>query len=115
MTSLHTTFTLRPRHDLFQVVYHFARGIIELDYTVYDRVELEFTFREPSGKESPVPDCVWAIVAKDEMKRLRNDRWDMVRRKFRARSGEVVLIARTDLHQDHGESSASQIACRHVW
>ncbi|KAI0774290.1 DUF1682-domain-containing protein [Fomes fomentarius] len=77
LTSLHTTFTLRPRHDLFQVVYQFARGIIELDYTVYDRVELEFTFREPSAKESPVPDCVWAIVAKDEMKRLRNDRWDM--------------------------------------
>ncbi|KAI0750863.1 DUF1682-domain-containing protein [Daedaleopsis nitida] len=74
ITSLHTTFTLRPRHDPFQLLYQFARGIIELDYNVYDKLELEFTFRE---KESAVPECVWAVVSKNEMKQIRNDRWDL--------------------------------------
>ena len=61
------------------MIYQFGRGIVELDYNVYDKVELEFTFREPVGKEGAVPETVWAIVAKDEMKQLRNDRWDLVR------------------------------------
>ena len=82
LTSLHTTFTLRPRHDLFQCIYQLGRGLVELDYQVSDIVELEFTFREPVGKDGAVPECVWAVVAKDEMKRIRNDRWDMVRRSF---------------------------------
>lgn len=55
------------------------RGIVELDYSVHDKVDLEFTFREPVGREGAVPEAVWAIVSKQEMKRLRNDRWDLVR------------------------------------
>ncbi|KAI9000996.1 DUF1682-domain-containing protein [Trametes punicea] len=77
LTSLHTTFTLRPRHDLFQYLFQVARGLIELDYKVYDEVELEFTFREPVGKEGSVPECVWAVVAKDELKKIRSERWDV--------------------------------------
>ncbi|KAI0375655.1 DUF1682-domain-containing protein [Pilatotrama ljubarskyi] len=77
LTSLHTTFTLRPRHDFFQYLFQTARGLIELDYKVYDEVELEFTFREPVGKEGAVPECVWAVVAKDELKKIRNERWDL--------------------------------------
>ncbi|KAI0832437.1 DUF1682-domain-containing protein [Trametes gibbosa] len=77
LTSLHTTFTLRPRHDLFQYLFQTVRGFVELDYKVYDELELEFTFREPAGKEGAVPECVWAVVAKDEMKRIRNERWDL--------------------------------------
>ncbi|KAI0638203.1 DUF1682-domain-containing protein [Trametes polyzona] len=77
LTSLHTTFTLRPRHDLFQYLFQVVRGLMELDYKVYDEVELEFTFREPVGKEGAVPECVWAVVAKDELKRIRNERWDL--------------------------------------
>ena len=61
------------------MVYQFGRGLVELDYSVYDKVELEFTFREPAGKEGAVPEAIWAIVAKDEMKQIRLDRWDMVR------------------------------------
>ena len=53
--------------------------MIDLSYSVADTVELEFTFREPVGKEGAVPECVWAVVAKDEMKKLRDERWDMVR------------------------------------
>ncbi|PIL37167.1 hypothetical protein GSI_00859 [Ganoderma sinense ZZ0214-1] len=77
LASLHTTFTLRPRHDLLQIAYQFVRGIVELDYIVQDKVDLEFTFRESVGKEGAVPEAVWAIVSKEEMKRLRNDRWDL--------------------------------------
>lgn len=80
LSSLHTVFTLRPRHDLFQYLYQVVRGLVELNYTVYDKVELTFTFREPVGKEGAVPECVWAIVAKDEMSQLRTERWDLVRR-----------------------------------
>ena len=50
-----------------------------MDYVVQDKVDLEFTFREPVGKEGAIPEAVWAIVSKEEMKRLRNDRWDLVR------------------------------------
>ncbi|KAH9853455.1 DUF1682-domain-containing protein [Lenzites betulinus] len=77
LTSLHTTFTLRPRHDLFQYIFQTLRGLVELDYKVYDELELEFTFREPAGKEGAVPECVWAVVAKDAMKTIRNERWDL--------------------------------------
>ncbi|EIW61942.1 DUF1682-domain-containing protein [Trametes versicolor FP-101664 SS1] len=72
LTSLHTTFTLRPRHDLFQTIFHFVRGLVELDYKVYDAVELEFTFREGAA-----PETVWAVVAKDELKKIRDERWDL--------------------------------------
>ncbi|OJT03748.1 Coiled-coil domain-containing protein 47 [Trametes pubescens] len=72
LTSLHTTFTLRPRHDLFQTIFHFVRGLVELDYKVYDEVELEFTFREGAA-----PETVWAVVAKDELKKIRDERWDL--------------------------------------
>ncbi|KAI0660965.1 DUF1682-domain-containing protein [Cubamyces menziesii] len=77
LASLHTTFTLRPRHDLFQYLFQVVRGLIELDYNAYDEVELEFTFREPVGKDGAVPECVWAVVAKDELKKIRDARWDL--------------------------------------
>ncbi|KAH9943423.1 DUF1682-domain-containing protein [Epithele typhae] len=76
LASLHTVFTLRPRHDLLQYVYQVGRGLVELDFKVTDTVELEFTFKDPIGG-SVVPECVWGIVAKDEMKNVRNDRWDL--------------------------------------
>ncbi|KAI9063227.1 DUF1682-domain-containing protein, partial [Trametes sanguinea] len=77
LTSLHTTFTLRPRHDPLQYLFQVARGLVELDYKVYDEVELAFTFREPVGREGAVPECVWAVVAKDELKKIRDERWDL--------------------------------------
>ncbi|OBZ70443.1 hypothetical protein A0H81_10046, partial [Grifola frondosa] len=75
--SLHTTFSLRPRHDLFQYAFQFLRGLIDLDYKVYDEVELDFTFREHAGRDGAVPECVWAIVAKNEMKTIKDRRWDL--------------------------------------
>ncbi|TCD69698.1 hypothetical protein EIP91_006715 [Steccherinum ochraceum] len=73
ISCLHTTFTLRPRHDLFQLIYQTLWGFVELDYKVYDEIELNFTFKDSSS----VPECVWAIVAKDELKNIRNKRWDL--------------------------------------
>jgi len=73
ISALHTTFALRPRHDFFQLVYQTLWGFVELDYKVYDELELNFTFKEGAS----VPECVWAIVAKDELKGIKNKRWDL--------------------------------------
>ncbi|KAI0921119.1 hypothetical protein AcW2_006199 [Taiwanofungus camphoratus] len=77
VTSLHTTFKLRPRHDALQYLFQIARGMVELEYKVYDEVELDFTFKETPGKEGAVPECVWAVVAKDEIRGIRERRWDL--------------------------------------
>ncbi|KAL6309538.1 hypothetical protein BKA93DRAFT_757884 [Sparassis latifolia] len=76
LTSLHTTLSLRPRHDLAQVAFQFGRGLIELDYKPCDEVELNFAFRNTPGKEG-VPDCVWAVVAKDQIRGIKENRWDL--------------------------------------
>jgi len=73
VSHLHTTFTLRPRHDLVQYVYQFIRGLAELDYRVGDDLELDFTLKDTDN----IPNAVWAIVAKDEMKSIRKERWDL--------------------------------------
>lgn len=74
LTSLHTTLTLRPYHDFFQLAYEVIRGVIEVTYRAEDEVELDFTFQENPN----VPDTVWAIVAKDELKDIKDRRWDLV-------------------------------------
>ncbi|KAH9938140.1 DUF1682-domain-containing protein [Fomitopsis serialis] len=63
--SLHTTFTLRPRHDLLQLAYQFGRGLMELDYKAADAVELDFAFSAP------------ASASADELKGIRARRWDL--------------------------------------
>ncbi|GJE83993.1 DUF1682-domain-containing protein [Phanerochaete sordida] len=73
ITSAHTTISLRPFHDFFQLTYQIVRGIAEVTYRADDEVELEFTFQESPN----VPDCVWAIVAKDELKDIKDRRWDL--------------------------------------
>lgn len=74
VTSLHTTLTLRPRHDIFQYAYQSIWGIVELNYRVGDELELDFTFKDSSN----IPDCVWAVVAKDELRGIKEKRWDLV-------------------------------------
>ncbi|KAJ3484549.1 hypothetical protein NLI96_g5580 [Meripilus lineatus] len=73
ITSLHTTFTLRPRHDLFQYAYQVIWGLVELNYKAADEIELDFTLKDGAG----VPDCVWAVVAKDELRNIKEKRWDL--------------------------------------
>lgn len=71
---MHTTFTLRPRHDLAQYAYQIIRGVVDLDLNYADEVELDLTFQDGVN----VPECVWAIVSKTEMKGIRDRRWDLV-------------------------------------
>ena len=74
VSSLHTVFALRPRHDFFQYAYEVLRGFVDLDWKVVDEVELDFTFQDSAN----VPECIWAVVAKSELKEIKNTRWDLV-------------------------------------
>ena len=65
---------MRPRHDFFQFAYQTLRGFVDLDWKIVDEVELDFTFQDNGN----VPECIWAIVAKDELKGIKASRWDMV-------------------------------------
>ncbi|KAF8339049.1 uncharacterized protein EI90DRAFT_3248358 [Cantharellus anzutake] len=71
---LHTVFTLKPRHDLFQLAYSFIRGLIELDFEPKDDITLDFKLRYDAAKG---PGFVWAAVNKNHLKKLREDRWDL--------------------------------------
>ena len=75
VTSLHTVFALRPRHDFFQYAYEVLRSFVDLDWKVVDEVELDFTFQDSAN----VPETIWAVVAKSELKAIKNSRWDLVR------------------------------------
>lgn len=74
VASLHTVFTLRPRHDLFQLIYQVAWSLIDLLYIPKDDVSLDFKLHTTGA----VPDFVWALVAKEEANSIKNARWDLV-------------------------------------
>jgi hypothetical protein len=74
--SLHTIFRMLPRHDLFQVIYHFAYSNYDLKYRPEDRLQLEFALDDTASAQ--FPDFVWAVVAKDELSSIRDERWDLV-------------------------------------
>ncbi|KAI0796653.1 DUF1682-domain-containing protein [Abortiporus biennis] len=80
---LHTTFSLRPRHDPFQYIFQFLYGLIELDFKVVDQVELDFVLKDTAN----IPDCVWAVVAKDELKKIKDKRWDLTFTRTADKSG----------------------------
>ncbi|KAI0084178.1 DUF1682-domain-containing protein [Irpex rosettiformis] len=73
LSSLHTVFKLRPRHDLLQYAYQIIRGAVELHLNYVDELELDLTFQDGVS----IPDTVWAIVAKSEIKGIRETRWDL--------------------------------------
>ncbi|KAI0307337.1 hypothetical protein B0F90DRAFT_1814101 [Multifurca ochricompacta] len=52
IASLHTVFTLRPRHDIFQLAYQVLHATVA------------------------VPDFVWALVTKGEANLVKLERWD---------------------------------------
>lgn len=74
VASLHTVAKLRPRHDLLQYAYQIIRSTAELDLNYVDELELDLTFQDGAN----IPDTVWAIVAKSEMKNIKDNRWDLV-------------------------------------
>ncbi|KAG5643964.1 hypothetical protein DXG03_009315 [Asterophora parasitica] len=73
VTSLHTVFTLQPRHDLFQWVYQFVRTLIDLHFRPTDDVTLDFVLAPTTLNQ----DFVWAVVKKDELLSIKDDRWDL--------------------------------------
>ncbi|KIY71440.1 DUF1682-domain-containing protein [Cylindrobasidium torrendii FP15055 ss-10] len=71
--ALQTVFKLQPRHDLFQMFAEFAWGMVDMQYTPIDELELDFIL-DPAS----VPgDFVWAAVTKQELKDVKNGRWDL--------------------------------------
>lgn len=81
VASLHTVFTLRPRHDLFQWIFQIGRTLVDLQYRPRDDIQLDFKL-SPDALSS---DFVWAVVAKDELGTIKDSRWDLVR-----------IVAKTD-------------------
>ncbi|KAF8914615.1 hypothetical protein CPB85DRAFT_520714 [Mucidula mucida] len=71
--ALHTIFTLKPRHDLFQYLFQILWGLIDVQYNPVDDLQLDFTLAP-----NTVPgDFVWAAVAKSELRNVKKDRWDL--------------------------------------
>jgi hypothetical protein len=75
ITSLHSVISLRPRHDIFQYIFDLLwTNTYDLEYTPLDKLELDFTI----GDDLHLPAFVFSIVRKDQMKRIRKERWDLV-------------------------------------
>ncbi|KAF9462667.1 hypothetical protein BDZ94DRAFT_1194336 [Collybia nuda] len=73
VASLHTVFTLRPRHDPFQFLFQFGRTLVDLQYRPKDDIQLDFKLSSGALPQ----DFVWAVVAKDELLSIKDDRWDL--------------------------------------
>ncbi|KAF9009064.1 hypothetical protein BDQ17DRAFT_1275458 [Cyathus striatus] len=73
IASLHTIFTLRPRHDLFQYLFQTARTLVDLQYRPKDDIQLDFKLAPGTLSH----DFVWAIVAKEELLSVKEGRWDL--------------------------------------
>ncbi|KAI0036840.1 DUF1682-domain-containing protein [Vararia minispora EC-137] len=72
--SLHTVFTLIPRHDMVQIVFQFLwRNLYDLAYEPRDELLLDFKISD----DVAVPDFVFAIVSKDELHSIKDNRWDL--------------------------------------
>ena len=74
LASLHTIFTLRPRHDFLQILFQTARTLIELQYRPFDDLQLDFKLAPGTLNDN----FVFAIVAKDELLSIKDSRWDLV-------------------------------------
>lgn len=57
-----------------QWTFQTARTFIDLDYRPTDDIQLEFKL----APGALAHDLVWAVVAKDELRTIKHDRWDLV-------------------------------------
>ena len=97
VASLHTVFTLRPRHDFFQYAAQVLWGLVDLLYAPTDEVTLDF---ELHATGTSVPEFVWGLVAKGEANSIRKERWDLVSRRslfspYTAADGAGAFLKRT--------------------
>jgi hypothetical protein len=74
ISSLHTVFALRPRHDFFQLAVQFVWGLVDLLYAPRDELTLDFKLHTTVA----VPEFVWALVTKGEANSIKKERWDLV-------------------------------------
>ncbi|KAJ7771391.1 hypothetical protein DFH07DRAFT_804199 [Mycena maculata] len=73
VASLHAVFALIPRHDFFQWAFQTGRTFIDLQYRPVDDLQLDFKLLPGTLAH----DFVWAVVSKDELLSVKNDRWDL--------------------------------------
>ncbi|KAJ7179117.1 hypothetical protein C8R46DRAFT_1211724 [Mycena filopes] len=73
VASLHTIFTLRPRHDFFQWAFQTLKTFVDLQYRPTDDLQLDFKLLPGTLAH----DFVWAVVSKDELLSVKTDRWDL--------------------------------------
>jgi len=73
IASLHTVFTLRPRHDFLQWAFQTGRTFVDLQYRPRDDIQLDFKLSPGALNEN----FVFAIVAKDELLSVKDGRWDL--------------------------------------
>jgi len=73
VASLHAIFALQPRHDFFQWAFQIGRTFVDLQYRPKDDLQLDFKLLPGALAH----DFVWAVVSKDELLSVKNDRWDL--------------------------------------
>ncbi|KAF9057560.1 hypothetical protein BJ165DRAFT_1537985 [Panaeolus papilionaceus] len=73
IASLHTIFTCQPRHDLFQWIFQIGKTLVDLHHRPVDDIQLDFKLAPGTLHDS----FVFAIVAKDELLSVKNNRWDL--------------------------------------
>ena len=74
VASLHTVFSLRPRHDPFQLIFQFLYGFYDFGYNPSDTITLDFNL----DASTSAPEGVFAVVRKEELKTIKRERWDLV-------------------------------------
>jgi len=74
---MHTIFTMRPRHDIFQIIFQMLYGLTDLQYAPRDEVLLDIKLQDKDGLNGEGKGFVWGVVAKNEMQALRKQRWDV--------------------------------------
>ena len=111
IASLHTIFTMRPRHDFFQLAFQTGRTFVDLQYRPRDDLQLDFKLSPGALNES----FVFAIVAKDELISVKDGRWDLVRILI----SHLIKLTKTalniDIHQDVRECRPSTRIFGDVW
>lgn len=111
VASLHTIFTLRPRHDLFQFLFQTGRTLVDLQYRPKDDIQLDFKLLPGAVPQ----DFVWAIVAKDELLSIKDSRWDLVsplRRRMCISHRNLMFV---DVRKDHRKPRSPCVTVSHVW
>lgn len=81
-----------PRHDFIQQLWQFGWTSVDLKYRPEDRITLDFELDAKAA--AAFPDFVWAVVAKDELGSIKDERWDLVGDPFEKKSSPLTIVYR---------------------